>query len=563
MLKTKGLSFKLNTLVLSLLIIFGCVLGIVIQNMVSSGIKEMALEKAESDLALSFYALEREIPGEWTIQSGQLYKGDTVLNENFDLVDQIADMTGGTVTIFQGDTRVATNVEVDGERAISTKASDAVIETVLTNGEVYYGEANVAGVMTQTAYQPIHSANGEVIGMWYTGVSQALVDQTILTILIGLGGVLVGGIIVASCCVFWFTHRIKKRLVNVGNALMKAGEGDFTTTLTDSSRDEIGQLSTHYERMRQSLIILMQSILTKSEQVASSSQQLSAGAEQTNQAVEQIATVIQEVAVGSDHQMKQMTKATDSVSEIGKSAESIRSFMEKVDQSSIETKTKAAHGVGIVTESLKQMKSIHDRAKDVTKAVEELGQQSLEINRMTALVTDVAEQTGLLAINASIEAAHAGERGKGFAVVASEVKKLAEQSQQSAAQIKEFTQRIDNQITHSTQSIHETNLAVRDGIRLVENAGVEFNQISDSVHKVSDQVNEANVWVNDVSTKIENMYQLIMTASKVASEAAGHSQQVAATTEEQAAAMEEVASASVYLTHVAEELQKSVSAFKL
>ncbi len=113
---------KINTLVIFILLVFSILLGIVIQILVTAGVKESAIEKAQSDMYLSYQAINHEFPGEWTITGGQLYKGDFLVSDNHEIVDYIADMTGGTVTIFQGDTRVSTNVVVDGDRVVGTQA---------------------------------------------------------------------------------------------------------------------------------------------------------------------------------------------------------------------------------------------------------------------------------------------------------------------------------------------------------------------------------------------------------------------------------------------------------
>ncbi|GAE33288.1 cache domain-containing protein [Halalkalibacter akibai] len=149
------LATKMNVLVISILVVFSVVLGLVVQHLVTDGVKESAVEKAKSDLYLSYQALEERYPGQWSITDGSLYKGSVKVNDHFEMVDYIAGMTNGNVTIFQGDTRVSTNVLIDGNRAVGTQASDSVKETVLDGGNYYFGEANVAGLMNQTAYQPL------------------------------------------------------------------------------------------------------------------------------------------------------------------------------------------------------------------------------------------------------------------------------------------------------------------------------------------------------------------------------------------------------------------------
>ncbi|KUO52209.1 MAG: hypothetical protein APF76_03995 [Desulfitibacter sp. BRH_c19] len=138
-------------------------------NLISS-----AQQKLISDIQLGYSYLDIKIPGDWSLRDGYLYKGSVMMNGNYEIVDEIGDLTGGnTVTIFQLDTRVATNVRTeDGERAINTKVSDHVAEIVLKKNERFVGRANVVGSWNQTGYDPIHNAEGEIIGIWYTGVPE-------------------------------------------------------------------------------------------------------------------------------------------------------------------------------------------------------------------------------------------------------------------------------------------------------------------------------------------------------------------------------------------------------
>lgn len=226
-LKRIRLGTKLNLLVISIILGLSFVMGVVLHNQITSGIKGAAIEKAESDLELGYNYVDARYPGAWHVQDGMLFKGDVQINENFDLVDEIGEMTGGTVTIFLGDTRVTTNVMDGGERAVGTTASEYVVQTVLENQDIYVGEAEVAGSMYQTAYQPIEDEHGEVIGMWYVGASQHFVDSTISQALISFIVTLIVMILLAIVILLLYTKRMTRRLAAVKDSLELAGQGDY------------------------------------------------------------------------------------------------------------------------------------------------------------------------------------------------------------------------------------------------------------------------------------------------------------------------------------------------
>jgi methyl-accepting chemotaxis protein len=194
----------LKTKIISLvLVFFFMILVICLTTMfvVQSRVIHTAHEKLSGDLAMAMAYVEVKYPGSWSIRDGKLWKGDTEMNGNFTLVDAIGTLTDDTVTLFQGDTRVATNVRNSaGERAVGTRAAQEVIEATLHNGRKYIGKANVVGTWNQTAYVPLKNDQGQTIGMFYVGVPNTRYNQisrsiTVIIAFIGLVGLLVAGII--------------------------------------------------------------------------------------------------------------------------------------------------------------------------------------------------------------------------------------------------------------------------------------------------------------------------------------------------------------------------------
>lgn len=123
----------------------------------------MALEKARSDLATIYEIIDSKFPGPWTIQGSSLYKGETMFNDNNELTDWLGELTGNTVTIFQNNVRIATNVMNEGKRAIGTQASAEVVQEVLNAKREFVGEAVVVGQRYQTAYRPLLDQNGKAL----------------------------------------------------------------------------------------------------------------------------------------------------------------------------------------------------------------------------------------------------------------------------------------------------------------------------------------------------------------------------------------------------------------
>ncbi len=171
-LKTKLTVWFVGTVLLVCLI-----MGIITIRDMHVHIEAAIAEKAKSDLATALEIADYMRPGDWHVINGELYKGEFRINNDTELIDRIGRLTDDTVTIFLGNTRVATNIMRDGSRATGTVAADYVTETVLNGGKIYAGEAEVVGVKYQTCYAPIKDDSDNIIGMFYIGVSKKLADQ--------------------------------------------------------------------------------------------------------------------------------------------------------------------------------------------------------------------------------------------------------------------------------------------------------------------------------------------------------------------------------------------------
>ncbi|MDA8096484.1 MAG: PAS domain S-box protein [Desulforudis sp.] len=211
---------------------------------------QAAVEKAKGDLLLGEAFLENRYPGSWTIREGKLYKGQVLINGNYEIVDEIARLTGDTCTIFHGDTRVSTNVMRDGKRAVGTKVSDEVGRVVLGEGREFFGEAEVVGVKYQTAYKPIRDENGGIIGIWYVGANKQFVDRMVgeaikdVAYTFGLIMLIIIGII------WLLTSSLTRPINNLVGAANRLAQGNLDTSISVNTRDEIGHLARSFEQMR-------------------------------------------------------------------------------------------------------------------------------------------------------------------------------------------------------------------------------------------------------------------------------------------------------------------------
>ncbi|MFK3893566.1 methyl-accepting chemotaxis protein TlpC [Bacillus sp. PS93] len=557
------LGTKILCLVFVVILLFSASVGTVMLKEITESMKQMATEKAKGDLALSSTYIDDVMSGDWQVKNNKLYKGQTQINGNEDIVDLLGEKTGDTITIFQGDTRVATNVMKNGERAVGTQASSEVIAAVLKKGKRFYGQADVAGSSYQTAYMPLKDQNGNIIGMLYTGANQSILASLTQSLFTQFAIVLVIVIMVSVILVLVFTRKINKRLNALKSAFESAGNGDMTIEVSDKTGDELSELSVYYNKMRMKLNDTIQTVQQSALQLASASQQLSAGAEETNQASEKITEAVQQIANGAQDQITRIENSESSLKQASADIRDISANTAAISDKGQLAQSKADIGQKEIANVQAQMDAIHQSIQKSGEIIHQLDGRSKQIEQILSVITQIADQTNLLALNAAIEAARAGEQGKGFAVVADEVRKLAEESQQSAGQISKLIIEIQKDMNRSARSVEHVKTEAAEGVTMIQRTRDAFKEIAAATGEISAEISDLSASVTNISASAHQINDSFAANTADIKESTKNTRQAAALTEEQFAAMEEITAASETLSQLAEELTGIISQFKM
>lgn len=557
------LGTKILCLVFVVILLFSASVGTVMLKEITESMKQMATEKAKGDLALSSTYIDDVMSGDWQVKNNKLYKGQTQINGNEDIVDLLGEKTGDTITIFQGDTRVATNVMKNGERAVGTQASSEVIAAVLKKGKRFYGQADVAGSSYQTAYMPLKDQKGNIIGMLYTGANQSILASLTQSLFTQFAIVLVIVIMVSVILVLVFTRKINKRLNALKSAFESAGNGDMTIEVSDKTGDELSELSVYYNKMRMKLNDTIQTVQQSALQLASASQQLSAGAEETNQASEKITEAVQQIANGAQDQITRIENSESSLKQASADIRDISANTAAIADKGQLAQSKADIGQKEIANVQAQMDAIHQSIQKSGEIIHQLDGRSKQIEQILSVITQIADQTNLLALNAAIEAARAGEQGKGFAVVADEVRKLAEESQQSAGQISKLIIEIQKDMNRSARSVEHVKTEAAEGVTMIQRTRDAFKEIAAATGEISAEISDLSASVTNISASAHQINDSFAANTADIKESTKNTRQAAALTEEQFAAMEEITAASETLSQLAEELTGIISQFKM
>lgn len=374
----------------------------------------------------------------------------------------------------------------------------------------------------------------------------------------------IAAIVIGIAVALFLANYIVKPVQHVVGRMNQIAKGDFTgEDLQIKSKDEIGQLSDSVNLMSSSLKGLVTSVQNVTDQVAASSEELSAGAELTTTATEHVVNNINEVAKGAEVSAEVATNSALAMDEVSVGVQRIAESSSEVAAMSQQSTDIAKDGNAKIERAVVQMGRISGTVESTSSIIKQLGERSKQIGDIVTAITDISSQTNLLALNAAIEAARAGEHGKGFAVVADEVRKLAEQSQDSAAKIKELIERTQEDTKQSIQSMMNVVHEVQAGTLDVNEAGVAFKKILEAEILVAEQIHEVSAISEQMSANSQEVSASVQEVQAIATQSSEGAQTIVTASREQLASMEEISESAKSLSEMSEALQNELAKFKI
>ena len=486
--------------------------------------------------------------------------------DSLSIIDHVKQLFGADFTIFLGDVRISTTIVQDGKRVIGTKLDPAIAKTVLVEGKPFQGAATILGQPYLTAYMPLVGPDQKNIGVLFAGQSVTKMEAAIARTRLIIGGVGAVLLLIGLFAMFFVVRRITVPLGLAVDDLAQLGAGNFTATVPPEMlkrKDEIGKLSAAINALTQNMRGLLRQIAQSAEQVAASSEQLTASAQQSAEAANNVAESIQQVAMGSEKQVGAVNDTSAIVEEISATMQEVAATAGEMATLAEQTAKAAQTGKASIDVAVTQMGAVSDGSRQAQQAAEELKGSSARIGEIVDLISSIAGQTNLLALNAAIEAARAGEQGRGFAVVAEEVRKLAEQSEAAARQIKDLVDKNHGSIGNVVGAIDSAIRDINQGVELVNVAGGNFANINQQISQVTEQVEVIAQSVHEAATGSQRIVVSIKAVENLSRDAAAESENVSAATEQQSASMQEIAASSQALAKLAEELKVAVARFRI
>ena len=364
-----------------------------------------------------------------------------------------------------------------------------------------------------------------------TGNVQKSIGQIMVVLLVISLITIVSGFLIA----WYITSSVVRPLIRAVDVSNSIANGDLTVKIESDSTDETGQLLNSMNNMITNLKKLIAGIKETSSNMASASEQLSASSEEMSKGVVSQSDRSTQIASAA-HEMSQ------TVVEIARNASSIA-------VSASGTANVAKEGEHIVDKSVSEVKDIAATVSESSKVMVSLGERSRQIGDIIRVISEIADQTNLLALNAAIEAARAGEQGKGFAVVADEVRKLAERTAKATSEIGSMIGAIQEEVQKSVTSMDEVSKMV--------GTGVEFStQTGEALHKIVSSVSELQMMVQQIASATEEM-------SATSEQISGDIMAVANVSKETSTGSEQIAGASSEVARLASKLLEMGDQFKV
>lgn len=508
------------------------------------------------------------IPGDFTTnENGDVVKGETVITGDYAIVDYIKEQTDVEVTFFYQDTRTVTSLKNGSERNVGTKAADIVVEVVLKNGNDYFDtNLEINGEKYYAYYVPVKNSDGSIVGMAFTGKSQADVIKLIQSQSFKIIGVIVVVVLLTVVIVFIVACMIIKALQHATSVLKTVSTGDLTgvTNLKLKSRkDEIGEIIVHIDDLKNSLKNVISDIQASANVLSESACSLDLVASRTSNITEGIGAAINEIASGACTQASETDTAAKNVEEMG---EMIQHMVESANQLN-----KNADNMGKAgQEATKIIGELNESNNKTINAVERIGKQTKttndsaqQIKQAVSLISSIAEETNLLSLNASIEAARAGEQGRGFAVVASQIQKLAEQSNSSAQQIEQIITELLNDSEKTVEIMNDVTGIVAEQQEKLDATKSKFEEVSSEISISLEGIKEIQNKTELLDDAREKIVDVITNLSAISEENAASAEETTASTEELNASVAELATSAEQLKQLAALLENEVKIFKI
>ena len=569
--KKKGmrLAFKLS-LTVSIPLLLITLIGIAISAGKQNSISKNLVEREVSGIAASVREayIEMADGADFAMSGDTLKKGNETLSENYELIDKLKQGRDVELSIFYGDTRVLTTLkDSSGKREINKKMSKEIYD-IIQRGESYFtDDLELFGVPYSGCYVPLYQPNSDkIVGSIFCGRSQAEVNAAAHSTIVSMALSMMGVFIVAIVIGMFVITRIVKHLDGAVDYLGTLSKGALNLTVKKDlvvRKDEVGDIARAIQRLVESMRDIITNITTSSQALQGFSEKFSASFDRIAESINNVNIAVDEIANGSSSQAAETMSASQKVTQMGTALDETTANVETLGSSSVKMReyNKTA------AKNLDELSAISETTKSsvllVQNQTNQTNDSAQEIREATELITDIANQTNLLSLNASIEAARAGENGRGFAVVADEIRNLSEQSRESAERIVEIVNTLIANSNTSVTTMNEVAENIRTQNNKIEETGEMFRSLNEEIAEVTEAIEKIRKQTEALDVQKKEVLDIVDGLAAIAEQNAAGTEETSASMAEFHEIIDSCHEATEELTKLAQNLTDHTERFTL
>lgn len=359
------------------------------------------------------------------------------------------------------------------------------------------------------------------------------------------------------------TNHVVRETEVLVEATRTAARGDLTADVEVNLSNEYGALQTGVKNMLGAFRSTIGRIDAAAREMRIAASEMTHTSDESSHAIGEVAQAIGSISEGASHQAMLIADVSDVVAEIEQSIRDASEHAVEAQRQSAETEQLAQTGVDTAAQVLEAMQGVRENSIDTAGVIRELGDKSSSIDQIVSAISDIAQQTNMLALNASIEAARAGESGRGFGNVADEVRQLADDAQSSAEEIAGLVRQIQQQTGEAVAAMEEAVVAVERGFETISSNKQTFFDISSAVRGLHEGASEVSELAAGISLGAGQVREQIEEVASVAQQSSASTEQVSAATQQTAAAANEVTESAQRVAETATNLADLAARFKL